>query len=54
MPKKPTRKRPADLNRLAPAAIVAEVTNSATAQPEKNPAAVALGHMGGSKVKGAS
>jgi hypothetical protein len=48
MPKKPTRKRPTDPNLLA-AAIVAEVTGSAKAEPEKNPAAVALGRMGGLK-----
>jgi hypothetical protein len=37
---------PADLNRLA-AAIVLDATEPA--RPEKNPAAVALGHLGGIK-----
>lgn len=48
MPKKPTRKRPTDVNQLA-ASIVATVTEAADAQPEKNPAAVALGRLGGKK-----
>lgn len=37
-----------DVNQLA-ASIVAQVTDSATEQPEKNPAAVALGRLGGLK-----
>ena len=37
-----------DMNQLA-ASIVARVTESAKKQPEKNPAAVALGRMGGLK-----
>jgi hypothetical protein len=37
-----------DINRLA-RSIVAQVTEEAEAQPEKNPAAVALGRMGGLK-----
>jgi len=42
----PNRSRkPADLNELA-ATIVAEATEE---QPEKNPAAVALGRLGGKK-----
>lgn len=48
MPKKPTRKRPADLNQLA-AAIVAEVAEATEERPGKNPAAVALGRLGGLK-----
>ena len=48
MPKKPTRTRPTDINQLA-AAIVAQVADSAEVQPEKNPAAVALGRLGGLK-----
>jgi len=43
MPKR--SRKPADLNELA-AAIVAEATEE---QPEKNPAAVALGRLGGKK-----
>lgn len=48
MPERP-RKKPADLNRLA-AAIVDEATGNAP-QPNagKNPAAVALGRLGGAK-----
>ncbi len=47
-PKKP--KRPRDPNALA-AAIVAEATGETppSHQPEKNPAAVALGRLGGIK-----
>jgi hypothetical protein len=37
-----------DVNQLA-ASIVAQVTEEAEAQPEKNPAAVALGRLGGKK-----
>lgn len=37
-----------DINQLA-RSIVAQVTEEAEAQPEKNPAAVALGRMGGLK-----
>ena len=37
-----------DINRLAKS-IVDQVTQEAEAQPEKNPAAVALGRMGGLK-----
>ncbi|HEY2975336.1 MAG TPA: hypothetical protein VGJ48_22660 [Pyrinomonadaceae bacterium] len=37
-----------DVNRLAKS-IVDQVTQEAEAQPEKNPAAVALGRMGGLK-----
>lgn len=48
MPKKPTRRRPTDPNQLA-ASIVAEVTGAAESQPGKNPAAVALGRLGGLK-----
>ena len=48
MPERP-RKRPADLNRLA-AAIVDEATgNAADPDAGKNPAAVALGRLGGQK-----
>lgn len=45
------RKRPRDANELAKA-IVDEATGTAppaTAEPEKNPAAVALGRLGGLK-----
>ena len=49
MPKR-SRKRPADPNALA-ARIVAEATDvePETKKPEKNPAAVALGRLGGLK-----
>jgi hypothetical protein len=48
MPERP-RKRPADLNRLA-ASIVDEATGNAPDPDEgKNPAAVALGRLGGVK-----
>jgi hypothetical protein len=48
MPERP-RKRPADLNRLA-ASIVDEATgNAPDADAGKNPAAVALGRLGGAK-----
>lgn len=48
MPERP-RKKPADLNRLA-SAIVDEATGNAPDPDEgKNPAAVALGHLGGAK-----
>ena len=43
MPKR--SRKPTDLNHLAPA-IVAEATED---KPEKNPAAVALGRLGGKK-----
>jgi hypothetical protein len=46
MPKR--SRKPADPNQLA-ASIVAEVTGAAKAEPEKNPAAVALGRLGGLK-----
>ena len=42
------KKRPTDSNQLA-ASIVAEATGQAEAKPEKNPAAVALGKLGGLK-----
>ncbi|HVA22225.1 MAG TPA: hypothetical protein VNN74_09045 [Candidatus Micrarchaeia archaeon] len=49
MPDRP-RKRPRDLNALAQA-IVTEATEGAPPEPEsgKNPAAVALGRLGGKK-----
>lgn len=47
MPKR-SSKRPSDPNQLA-ASIVAHATSEAKAQPEKNPAAVALGRLGGLK-----
>jgi hypothetical protein len=53
MPERP-RKRPADLNRLA-ASIVGDSTSEEPAEkplaetPEKNPAAVELGRLGGLK-----
>ena len=50
MPKRSSKrsKRPSDPNQLA-ASIVAQVTGEAKAQPDKNPAAVALGRLGGLK-----
>jgi hypothetical protein len=49
MPKRSSkRKQPSDPNLLA-ASILAQVTGEAKAQPDKNPAAVALGRMGGLK-----
>lgn len=45
------KKRPADINQLA-SQIVAETTQEQSTdntQPQKNPAAVALGHLGGLK-----
>lgn len=45
MPNRSRKRRPADLNQLA-ASIVAEATEE---KPEKNPAAVALGRLGGLK-----
>ena len=42
------KKRPADLNQLA-ASIVEQATGQPTEKPEKNPAAVALGKLGGLK-----
>ena len=49
MPERPRSRKPADLNRMA-AAIVDEATGSAP-DPDvgKNPAAVALGRLGGVK-----
>ncbi len=44
----PKRSSKGDLNQTA-FSIVQQVTGSAKAQPEKNPAAVALGRMGGLK-----
>jgi hypothetical protein len=46
MPKRSSKS--ADLNELA-FGIVAQVTQEAQAQPQKNPAAVALGRLGGKK-----
>lgn len=43
-----TKKRPTDPNQLA-ASIVAEATGQPTPKHEKNPAAVALGKLGGLK-----
>jgi len=47
MPKR-SRKTPTDPNQLA-ASIVAQATGEAEPKPEKNPAAVALGRLGGLK-----
>lgn len=49
MPERPRKRKPADLNRLA-SAIVDEATGNAP-DPDagKNPAAVALGRLGGQK-----
>ena len=44
----PKRSRTPDPNQLA-ASIVQQVTQSASEQPQKNPAAVALGRLGGLK-----
>lgn len=46
MPNRSSKRKPADVNRLA-AAIVEEATEER--KPEKNPAAVALGRLGGKK-----
>lgn len=49
MPERPRKKKPVDLNRLA-SAIVDEATGNAPDPDEgKNPAAVALGRLGGAK-----
>ncbi|MDP2181891.1 MAG: hypothetical protein Q8K99_04895 [Actinomycetota bacterium] len=50
MPKRSSRHRPADLNRLA-SSIVGEAVGDTppVGQPEKDPAAVALGRKGGLK-----
>jgi hypothetical protein len=50
MPKRPSKKRPRDLNQLA-ASIVASATGDEPAEKPstKNPAAVALGRLGGQK-----
>lgn len=49
MPERPRKNRPADLNRLA-SSIVGEATGTAPVPDEgKNPAAVALGRLGGAK-----
>ncbi len=49
MPERSSKKKPADVNVLA-AAIVAEATEEPESTgPEKNPAAVALGRLGGLK-----
>lgn len=47
MPKRSSKGRK-DLNQLA-ASIVAQATGEEEEQPEKNPAAVALGKLGGQK-----
>jgi len=51
MPKRSSKKKPRDINVLA-SQIVEEATGEATSKPEdrtKNPAAVALGRLGGLK-----
>jgi hypothetical protein len=50
MPTRSSKKRPRDLNKLA-ASIVADTTGTAPSVPDdgKNPAAVALGRLGGQK-----
>lgn len=50
MPKRSSKKKPQDINELA-ASIVAEATDQPETAPkaEKNPAAVALGRLGGLK-----
>lgn len=46
MPNRSSKRKPADVNRLA-ASIVEEATEER--KPKKNPAAVALGRLGGKK-----
>lgn len=46
MPQRSSKRKPADINRLA-ASIVEEATEER--KPDKNPAAVALGRLGGKK-----
>lgn len=48
MPKRSSKPRSKDVNQLA-ASILAAVTQEAKEQPAKNPAAVALGRLGGLK-----
>ena len=49
MSRKPSKRaQPLDVNQLA-SSIVEQVTDEAKAHPEKNPAAVALGRLGGLK-----
>lgn len=50
MPKRSSKKKPQDINELA-ASIVSEATDQPKPEPkaEKNPAAVALGRLGGKK-----
>lgn len=48
MPKRSSTKKIADINLLA-ASIVAKATEEPAVKPEKNPAAVALGRLGGLK-----
>ena len=48
MPERSSTKKTADVNLLA-ASIVARATEEPAAKPEKNPAAVALGRLGGLK-----
>ena len=48
MPKRSSKKKPTDLNQLA-ASIVGDATDEGDDQPKKNPAAVALGRLGGKK-----
>lgn len=48
MPKRSSTNKAEDINLLA-ASIVAKATSEPAAKPEKNPAAVALGRLGGLK-----
>lgn len=48
MPKRSSKRDPADINRLA-ASIVASATEEAEPPTDKNPAAVELGRLGGKK-----
>lgn len=50
MPDRPSKRRPADLNRLA-SSIVGDATSETSVDPYdgKNPAAVVLGRLGGRK-----
>jgi hypothetical protein len=48
MPERP-RKRPTDLNRLAPSIVDEATGNAPDPDAGKNPAAVALGRLGGAK-----
>lgn len=48
MPKRSSKPKPRDENQIA-ISILRQITGEAEKQPEKNPAAVALGRLGGLK-----